>query len=67
VRHLALASLWLSRECGGAADVDAYERSAPFPFSLARAKGRRFDVAARKRAGLSDAMIEAVRAARPYE
>ncbi len=65
VRHVALAAGWV-KKLAGEDDVDAYRDHAPFPFSLARAKGRRFDAASRKRAALSDAMIEAVRAARPY-
>ena len=47
-------------------DVALYERHIPFPLSAARAKGRRFDEAARRRAGLSRAFIEHVRAAKPY-
>lgn len=47
-------------------DVELYERHIPFPLSAARAKGRRFDEAARRRAGLSRAFIEHVRAAKPY-
>lgn len=66
VGHVKLAATWVKR-LAGASDVDAYEAHAPFPFSLARAKGRRFDAGARTKAALSDAMIERVRAARPYE
>jgi len=64
VGHVAFAASWLEvLEPEGDA-VARYEASVPFPFSAARAKGRRFDVAARRRAGLSDAFIEHVRAAR---
>ena len=68
VRHVALAALWVRKlsHCDDAAgDLAAYRAHAPFPFSLARAKGRRFDVAARKRALLSPALIDAVRDADP--
>ncbi len=44
--------------------VDGYAEAVPFPLAAARAKGRRFDVAARRRAGLSDRFIEHVRVAR---
>lgn len=66
VAHVKLAATWVAR-LTGAADVDAYEAHVPFPFSAARAKARRFDAAARRRAGLSDAFVEKVRTARPYE
>ena len=36
----------------------------PFPLSLSRAKGRRFDVASRQRAGLSPRFIDQVKRAR---
>lgn len=49
---------------GAHSDVERYERAVPFPLSAARAKSRRFDVGARRRAGLSDALIEHVRRAR---
>jgi uncharacterized ferritin-like protein (DUF455 family) len=51
----------------GAADEDIalYEAAVPFPLDASRAKGRRFDAGARRRAGLSPAFIEHVRAARP--
>ncbi len=48
-------------------DVDLYAKYVPFPLSAARAKGRRFDVAARRRAGLSEAFIDYVRRSKPYE
>lgn len=65
IGHVKLAVTWV-RRLAGTDEVTAYAAHAPFPFSLARAKARRFDVGARRRAGLSDALIEAVRAARPY-
>ncbi|MEZ4648057.1 MAG: DUF455 family protein [Candidatus Eisenbacteria bacterium] len=51
---------------GADALTELYDRFVPFPLSAARAKGRRFEVAARRRAGLSDAFIEHVRLAKPY-
>jgi uncharacterized ferritin-like protein (DUF455 family) len=73
IRHVAFAREWLLRldgeqeqehGSGSASDVEAYRRAVPFPLSPARAKGRRFDAAARRRAGLSEALIETVRDAR---
>jgi uncharacterized ferritin-like protein (DUF455 family) len=66
VQHVRLAALWLRRLAPAEQrdDLDAYLGAVPFPFAPARAKGRRFDVAARRRAGLSERFIEAVRAAR---
>jgi uncharacterized ferritin-like protein (DUF455 family) len=64
-RHVALAAEWLARLAPeGADEVAAYTASVPFPLEAARAKGRRFDVAARRAAGLSEALIEHVRTAR---
>jgi uncharacterized ferritin-like protein (DUF455 family) len=70
IGHVKLAVTW-ARRLGGApanerSDVEVYAVHAPFPFSLARAKGRRFDAAARAKAGLSTELVEAVRDARPY-
>ena len=48
----------------GVSDLEAYTGHVPFPLSPARAKGRRFDAAGRRSAGLSEALIEAVRTAR---
>jgi uncharacterized ferritin-like protein (DUF455 family) len=65
VRHVAIAArglLALSEP--GQSDVSAYETCVPFPFAATRAKGRRFDVRARRRAGLTEAFIDAVRGAR---
>ena len=65
IRHVSHAREWLLRlEPGAADDAEAYARTVPFPLSLARAKGRHFQVAARRRAGLSERLIEAVRTAR---
>jgi uncharacterized ferritin-like protein (DUF455 family) len=64
VRHVALAAAWLRRLADDRSDVDSYAEAVPFPFAASRAKGRRFDAEARRRAGLSEAFIETVRAAR---
>ena len=65
-RHVRLAAHWLGRlKRPNESDVEAYESSVPFPLSAARAKGRAFHVGARREAGLSEAMIEHVRLARP--
>jgi uncharacterized ferritin-like protein (DUF455 family) len=67
IGHVRLAAVWLRRLAGSKDEVEAYAAAVPFPLSAARAKARRFDVKARRRAGLTDAFIEWVRAARPYE
>jgi len=66
VGHVALAARWLRRLCprSDGDDVARYELLVPFPLSAARAKGRAFDAAARRRAGLSSAFIAHVHAAR---
>jgi len=67
IRHVRLAVRWLRRlKRQGESDVAAYQRAVPFPLSAARAKGRRFDVAARRQAGLDDAFIAHVAQAEPY-
>lgn len=71
IRHVRLAARWLRRlrhiAPGSPAEAQAYLDAVPFPLSPARAKGRRFDRAGRRQAGLSDALIELVRTARPYD
>ena len=65
IGHVRSASIWLCHLGGpGIRDLDAYRDAVPFPLSLARAKSRRFFAPARRRAGLSEAFIEAVRWAR---
>ncbi len=65
VGHVALAAEWLARLGNPAAsEVERFSQAVPFPLSAARAKGRRFDADARRRAGLSEAFIEYVRTAR---
>jgi uncharacterized ferritin-like protein (DUF455 family) len=65
IGHVALAARAL-RELGvrGAGDTQRFEASVPFPFSAARAKGRRFDAGARRAAGLDEKFIAHVRHAR---
>ena len=66
VRHVRFAARWLaSFDDDAADDAERYLRHVPFPLSATRAKARRFDVASRRRAGLSDALITLVRDARP--
>ena len=66
IGHVRFAVDWLAR-LGRESEslTEAYERSVPFPLCAARAKGRRFDEAARRRAGLDEEFIEHVRDARP--
>jgi len=64
IRHVRHAAEWLRRMHPQGDDRQRYEASVPFPLSAARAKGRRFDAAARRRAGLDEYLIEHVRAAR---
>jgi uncharacterized ferritin-like protein (DUF455 family) len=66
LRHVRLASDWLMRLSPDHAGdpVAAYDDAVPFPLAANRAKGKRFDAAARRRAGLSEALIEHVRGAR---
>lgn len=67
IGHVALAARWMDR-LGGletrADDLDLYLDAVPFPLGAARAKGRRFETEPRRRAGLSERMIEFVRRAR---
>ncbi len=68
VGHVAMAARWLRRLSGddgnAKGDLDAYLETVPFPFGPHRAKGRRFDAEARRRAGLSERFIEEVERAR---
>jgi len=72
IGHVALAARWLVRlsegpEGSAGDDLDRYLESVPFPLGPARAKGRRFAVTPRRRAGLSPRLIEHVRQARPSQ
>jgi uncharacterized ferritin-like protein (DUF455 family) len=70
IAHVALAAHWLEEldetpeAEPPASDLDRYLAAVPFPLGPARAKGRRFEVAPRRRAGLDAALIEHVRKAR---
>jgi len=64
VEHVRRAARGLARLEAGPDEVARYEAAVPFPLAANRAKGRRFDVPARRRAGLGDAFIEHVRRAR---
>ncbi|MCG8588911.1 MAG: ferritin-like domain-containing protein [Proteobacteria bacterium] len=65
IRHVRIARVWLERLSPPPRDaLRAYRECVPFPLSAARAKGRRFDAEARRRAGLSEPFIDAVRRAR---
>jgi uncharacterized ferritin-like protein (DUF455 family) len=73
IAHVALAAHWIKRldpvgsENANATvpnDLEAYLAAVPYPLGPSRAKGRRFEVAPRRRAGLSSELIEAVRVAR---
>jgi len=65
IRHVKLAAQWLSRLSDPELDpTAAYESAVPFPLAASRAKGRRFDVPARQKAGLDAAFIEHVRVAK---
>lgn len=65
VRHVRIARRILLRlSQPEQSDAQAYADCVPFPFAATRAKGRRFDAEARRRAGLSEGFIRAVREAR---
>jgi uncharacterized ferritin-like protein (DUF455 family) len=64
IRHVRLAAEWLPQLGGPRDPVPAYEAAVPFPLEAARAKGRRFLVAARSEAGLTAEFIDYVRSAR---
>ncbi len=62
VGHVRLAAHWLRALApDGQDEVEAYRRAVPYPLAAARAKGRRFTEAARRRAGLSPEFIAFVR------
>jgi uncharacterized ferritin-like protein (DUF455 family) len=65
VGHVRLAARWLRALAPeGQGEIEAYREAVPFPLAAARAKGRRFEAAARRRAGLSEDFIAFVRDAR---
>lgn len=63
--HVRFAWTWLGRYAGERAPEDVYREVATFPFGARRARGATLDVARRRRAGLSEAMIELLIAAAP--
>lgn len=64
IRHVRLARRWLLEETGQGSDLEAFQSEAPFPFTLGRAKGRRFHTEPRFAAGLSQEFVDAVKYAR---
>lgn len=63
--HVAWGLSWLRRlKRDDESDLEAYLRSTPFPLGLHRAKGRNFSASVRRKAGLDDAFISAIRDAR---
>ncbi len=65
IGHVRLAASWLRElTLDGQTETEAYQQAIPFPLAAARAKGRRFEQAARQRAGLSAEFIAFVRGAR---
>jgi len=67
IAHVALAVRWMQRldpDTEPKTDLEGYLDCVPFPLGPARAKGRRFEVGARRKAGLSEEMIEFIRLAR---
>ena len=66
IQHVALAARWMERlspQFPGD-PVGAYEEAVPYPMAASRAKGRRFNVAGRRAAGLGENFIDHVRNAR---
>jgi len=65
IGHVRMAARWLRALAPeGLDEIEAYQEAVPYPLAAARAKGRRFDEAARRRAGLSGEFIAFVRGAR---
>ena len=63
-RHVRFAARWL-RRLGKGTELELYQRHAvPPTFHLSKAKGKGFQEAARRAAGLSEAFIEATKSAR---
>jgi uncharacterized ferritin-like protein (DUF455 family) len=66
IRHVHFGWVWLRRFAGDDADLwDMYLRHAKYPLGPRRARGVRFDREARRRAGLSEAFIDALAAVDP--
>jgi len=65
VGHVRMAARWLRALAPeGLDEIEAYQEAVPYPLAAARAKGRRFDEAARRRAGLIEEFIAYIRGAR---
>ncbi len=64
IRHVASAARWLEALAPEEDETERYQNSVPFPLSAARAKAKRFEVAPRRAAGLGEAFIRFIRAAR---
>jgi uncharacterized ferritin-like protein (DUF455 family) len=66
IGHVRVANEWMRRlKDPSLSDADAYRQAVPFPLGPSRAKGRQFDIEARRAAGLDEQLIELVRTARP--
>jgi uncharacterized ferritin-like protein (DUF455 family) len=65
VRHVKLGRVWFERwqaaDRDGTSLLERHARALRFPMTLARAKGRSFDAAARRAAGFDDAYIDGLR------
>jgi uncharacterized ferritin-like protein (DUF455 family) len=67
ITHVRLAAEWIERLADSPEAFDpvaAYERYVPFPLGASRAKGRRFEPAPRREAGLASGFIDHVREAK---
>jgi len=65
IGHVRIAANWLAQlDETGRSEIERYATTVPFPLSAARAKGRRFEVESRRRAGLGEDFIAHVRDAR---
>jgi uncharacterized ferritin-like protein (DUF455 family) len=63
--HVRFAWTWLVRWAGDRPPEEVYQEVATFPFGARRARGAQLDLARRRRAGLSEAMIDLLVAAAP--
>ena len=64
IGHVRMAAVWMRKLYGD--DLwHLYNEHVPFPLSAVRAKARRFERGARRKAGLDDVFIDAVQSARP--
>ena len=59
IRHVRFARRWVLRFDPTATSLwEAYERNLPYPLTPSRARGKRLDVEARRRAGLGDDFVQ---------